>query len=244
MATHCAGLIYERITELEVPQDSEPLTDEYLAVVIKSLLVHGASWGTAASIIDAAFPEAAQSWQKMAGLKQQFLGYGEVDLNRSISPTGQRATLVGWAKISEGDGHRFEMPLPPSLAASIEIRRLTATLAWFTPANYFNRNYRTAELWIDVPSSGIGTNTDALDANSARRGTVEHRSFQGREAVPFLDGTKLSFLVSCKEDAGKLSIPIAYAVAITLEVGATSRIDIHQEISTRIRQPVEVRQTP
>jgi hypothetical protein len=116
------------------------------------------------------------------------------------------------------------------------------TLAWLTPTNNKHRDYRKAQLWVDVPG-GIGTQTCGLDARSARRGTVEHRVFEGTDAVPFLDGERLRLLVSCREDAGKLDTPVAYAIAVTLEVGANVDIDIYQEISARIRPLVEVEVT-
>ena len=70
-----------------------------------------------------------------------------------------------------------------------------------------------------MPGNPIATERCGLDAPSARRGTVEHRIFQGTNAVPILDGDRLQVLVSCREDAGKLDTPVAYAIAITLEVG-------------------------
>jgi hypothetical protein len=118
------------------------------------------------------------------------------------------------------------------------------TLAWLTPTNQRHSGYRKAQLWIDVPGDVVGTQTSGLDALSARRGTVEHRVFEGADAVPFLDGDRLRILVSCREDAGKLEDPIAYGLAVTLEVAAAIAIDIYQEISARIRPVVEVEATP
>jgi hypothetical protein len=244
LASRCAALAFERISAQDIPADCDPLTDQFYAVLLKALLVHGASWGEAAHYILQAFPDAADPWQKLARLRQQFLGYGEVDITRCLAADTHRATLLGWSSIAEGQGHRFELPLPPSLSARIETRRLTVTLAWFTPVNQQHKDYRRAQLWIDVPEEEVGTNSLGLDTNSARRGTVEHRIFQGAEAVPFLDGDILSLLVSCKEDAGKLEGSVPYAVAVTLEVGAGVGIDVYQEIRDRIRQPVAVEVRP
>lgn len=244
LASRCAALAYERISAIDLPDDCAPLDDEYYTVLLKALVVHGASWGEAAAAIESAFPAYAGDWRGLARLKQQFLGYGEVTMSRCFSSSEQRVTLLGWARISDGSGHQFELPLPPSLAARTELRRLTATLAWLTPTNHKHRDCRKAQLWIDVPGGDIGTRTCGLDATAARRGTVEHRVFEGTNAVPFLDGTTLSVLVSCREDAGKLDAPVAYALAVTLEVGADVAIDIYQEISARIRPVVEVEAVP
>jgi hypothetical protein len=136
------------------------------------------------------------------------------------------------------------MPLPPALAASTELRRITVTLAWLTPTNQQHKDYRKAQLWIDVAEEEIGTQRDGLDAPSARRGTVEHRIFKGAAAIPFVDGKKMRILMNCKEDAGKLDVAIPYAIAVTLEVGPDIQIDIYQRISARIRQPVGIQAVP
>jgi len=243
LASRCAALAYERLSALQLPAGCTPLDDEHYSVLLKALVVHGASWGDAATTIERAFPDLADDWRRLGRLKQQFLGYGEVDINRCLSSTEQRATLLGWGRISKGDGHEFALPLPPSLAACTELRRLTVTLAWLTPTNQRHRDYRKAQLWVDVPEDDIGTKTCGLHAKAARRGTLEHRVFKGTDAVPFLDGDRLRLLVSCREDAGTLDTPVVYAIAVTLEVGAGVAVDIYQEISTRIRPLVEVEAT-
>jgi hypothetical protein len=240
LSSRCAALAYERISQMEIPVDSEPLSNEYHAVLLKALLVHGASWGDAASIIESAFPEVAGDWRKLERLKQQFLGYGEVEIERCLSADDHRATLLGWTSIFDGEGHQFSLPLPPSLAAKTELRRLIITLAWLTPTNQKHKDYRGAHLWITVAPGDVGADKNGLDAMSARRGTVEHRIFEGSKAVPFVDGDKLVVSVSCKEDAGQLDTPVPYAIAVTLEVGPNVEIDVYEEIKTRIRQPVVV----
>ena len=95
--------------------------------------------------------------------------------------------------------------------------------------------------YVELPGDSIGTQTCGLDAVSARRGTIEHRVFEGTDAVA---GDRLRVLVSCRGDAGTLDVPVAYAIAVTLEVGADVAIDIYQEISTRIRPVVEVEAAP
>lgn len=240
LSSRCAALAYERISQMQIPVDSEPLTDEYYAVLLKALLVHGASWGEAAAIIESAFPEVAGDRRKLERLKQQFLGYGEVEMERCLSADEHRATLLGWSSISDGEGHQFSLPLPPSLAARTEMRRLIITLAWLTPTNQKHKDYRSAHLWITVAPGEVGADKNGLDAMSARRGTVEHRIFEGTKAVPFIDGDKLTVSISCKEDAGKLDTPVPYGLAVTLEVGPSVEIDVYNEVRTRIRQPVLV----
>ena len=47
-------------------------------------------------------------------IEHYFSGYGEVDISRCLGANEQRATLLGWGSISDGAGHIFELPLPPS----------------------------------------------------------------------------------------------------------------------------------
>jgi len=244
LASRCAVLAYEKISVMEIPPDCEPLDAAYEAVLLKALLVHGASWGDASRLVEKAFPTPGSQWKRLSRIKQQFLGYGEVDVKRCLSANEQRTTLLGWSTIGDGEGHTFEMPLPPALAASTELRRLTATLAWLTPTNQQHKDYRKAQLWIDVPEEIVGTQRDGLDAASARTGTVEHRTFKGTAAVAFIDGAKLRILVSCKEDAGRLAERVPYAIAVTLEVGPDVQIDIYQQINSRIRPTVGIQAAP
>jgi hypothetical protein len=225
---------------LELPEDSEPLADTFYAVLLKTLLVHSASWGAAVAFIEQTFATAGMDWRERVRILQQFMGYGEVQIERCLSSTNQRVTLLGWTSIRDGQAQVFRLPLPPSLSASKELRRLTATLGWITPTNRRHRNYRLGQLFLTVPEQDIGTKTIGVDAKSAQRGTVEHRIFEGSDAKAFLDGAELAIRVNCKEDGGKLTETIPYAIAVTLEVGTNVAIDIYQEINVRLRPQVQV----
>ena len=170
LASRWAAFAYESLSATGNPVECVPLDSEYYTVLLKALIVNGASWGDAGPAIEKAFPEYAADKRRLKSLKQQFLGYGEVNMSRWVSATERRVTLLGWAKISDWGGRQFDLPLPPSLASRTELRRLTATIARLTPTNHKHRNYRNAQLWIDVPGDGIGTQTCGLDAASARNG--------------------------------------------------------------------------
>ena len=240
LASRCAALAYEQLIALHLPEDSEPLSALYEAAILKAILVHSASWGDASEILVKAIGSAGMDWRERVRLLQQFLGYGEVEIERCVSSTNQRATLLGWASITDGQGHLFRLPLPPSLSASKELRQLRATLAWFTPTNHRHRNYRRAQLFLTVPGDEIGTSTIGVDSRSAQRGTVEHRIFEGSDAKAFLDGADLTIQVNCKADAGKIESSVPYAIAVTLEVGSSVTVDIYQEIRARLRPQIVV----
>ena len=240
LATRCAALALEALENTAIPADVGALDPDKVAVVLKALVVHGASWGDAEAVIEAAFPEAAGDWRRISRLKQQFLGYGVGDVSRAVASSERRATILGWGQITREQAQTYRLPLPPSLAATIELRRLTATLAWLTPASYRHQNYRRAQLWLSTSGIDLATTVQGLDAHAARRGTVEHRIWEGEHAVPFVDGATLQISVNCKDDAGKLDVPVPYAIAVSLEVGVDSNIDVYEEVRARIRPAVAV----
>ncbi|MGO8752937.1 MAG: hypothetical protein ACLQNE_43905 [Thermoguttaceae bacterium] len=132
------------------------------------------------------------------------------------------------------------MPLPPCLSASKEKRRLTVTLAWFSPINTRHRSYRQAQLWFHLNEDELGVSRVDLDSDSARRGTVEHRVFEGEKVRGFLENQRFAIKVSCKDGAGKCDDEIPYALAVTLEVAEGLEMPIYQEIAERIQLKVPV----
>jgi len=240
LATRCAAQIYEQLQELKALPGGDQLDEESLAVVIKALLVHGASWGSAADAIKTALTNAGTDWRETQRLQVRFLGYGEVDPQRTLVSTDQRATIIGFGKLAREKAHVFEVPLPPCLSASKEKRRLTVTLAWLSPINTRHRSYRQAQLWFHVNEDEIGVSKADLDSDTARRGTVEHRVFEGEKVRGFIENQQLSIKVSCKDGAGKCVEEVPYALAVTLEVAEGLDMPIYQEIAERIRPKVEV----
>ncbi|MFV1967514.1 MAG: S8 family peptidase [Pirellulaceae bacterium] len=248
LATRCAGQIYERLQELRHEPGGERLDDAELAVLVKCLLVHGASWGTAAETLDDVFRDtvnnsndAHRAWREMGRLKTRFLGYGEVALERAMFCTDERVSALGWSSIKPDQGHVYHLPLPPALAATKVRRRLTVTAAWLTPGNPRDRRYRQAYLWCFFPEDQLGVSRAEVDSDTARRGTVEHRILEGQRIIAPEEGDTLDITVSCKEDAGGLDWAMPYAIAVTLEVAEPLEVSIFEQVRERIRQPVEIR---
>jgi hypothetical protein len=113
-----------------------------------------------------------------------------------------------------------------------------------TPANYRHQHYRRAQLWLNVTGVDLAPNVHGLDAQTARRGTLEHRIWQGEHAVPFVDGATLEISVNCKDDAGKLDVQVPYAIAVSLEVGVNSNVEVYEQIRARLRAAFAVVAAP
>src|SRR5262249_18966708 len=144
LATRTSCLINSSLAKLRKEAGGDQLSDQYLSVILKTLLVHGASWGEAGDIIERVLGSHLTKWQDKLRLKSRFLGYGEVDPNRALFSTDQRVVMLGWESLECEHAHTFRVPLPPSLSGMKVKRRLSVSLAWFSPVNPRHKNHRRA----------------------------------------------------------------------------------------------------
>ena len=236
LATRAGAQIYEMLLDLQREVGEAKLPTDSLPLLVKSLLVHGASWRDAANILSGNLTNGSKQ------AIQSLLGYGNAETDRVLACEDNRATLLGFGRLAADQAHIYKLPLPPSLAGQAVQRKLTITLSWFSPINPKHNLYRRAALWF-APKEGRVTGTfeqllqvDRAEADSraVRRGTLQHEIFQGSRATAFTDGTDLEIQVNCKADAGELEEEVPYAIAISLEVPAAINIPIYQEVQTRI----------
>lgn len=227
LTSHSAGLILGNLSALRAEPGGELLADTLDPVLVKCLLVHGCSWGDLPYLGD-------------RELVSRLMGYGIVDVARSISCTDQRATMVGCGLLLDGEGHRFEVPLPPSLIGSTVRRLLRVTLAWQTPINPANRKYRRAAMWVEPPNGPLRVSRSEVSGKTVRNGTVQHEILVGDQASAFTDGTRMQLQVNCRQDAGNFEEAVPYALAVTIEVGAAVGLPIYTEVRDRLRVPVAV----
>ena len=233
LASRSAMLLYDVIEELR-RDPAVRLPTEYDAVILKALLVHGSSWANALGL----YEETLKNGQNSRTFKEyvgHFLGYGSADIRKVMVCTEQRATVLGVGKLIDGEGAEFSLPLPPSLAAVTDRRRLTITLSWLTPVSNTRQNYRVAHLWFDPKQGNIlAPNRLYADFRAVQRGTVQHEVLEGHQAVPYLDGDNITIKVNCRDDAEKIADPIRFALAVTLEVAEGVNIPVYQEIRDRL----------
>lgn len=175
------------------------------------------------------------------------MGYGVPQVDRVLDCTEQRASLVGFGQLLDGEAHVFRLPLPPSLGSRPEWRRLTVTMAWLSPISAGTQKYRTSSLWFEVggvvPAKDRKESCSGTDGwRAVRRGTVQHEVFEGQRAVPFIDGEVIEIKVNCREDAGKFQSPVAYGLAVSLEVAEGVDIAVYNEIRTRIAPAIQIQQ--
>ena len=237
----------------EALDDIPPVTGEVRwrnrstrAVILKCLLAHGCSWGDIGHHLDGLYPPAAatSNYRRRVAISQ-FLGYGEPDVDRVISGSAHRVTMLADATLRNDRRHEYRIPLPDSLSSLAELRRITVTLAWSSPVRVSAASPRSIRLVVtdDEGKShfweGVDrTNVVQPDHRHCGKGTLFHSVLDGRKAVPFR--SRSSFMIGVQamaETTAFNQVDAPYALAVSFETADTIRADIYQEI----RQELELR---
>jgi hypothetical protein len=209
------------------------------AALLKSWVVHSASWSEAGGRIRDALDGALDTRGTQTQIARM-LGYGVINRERLAGSTMHRVTLVGIGSLGEDLAHLYEIPLPPSLSGEAVWRRLTITLAWLSPINPQSRGYRRAHLWFDSPDSRLGVEREEVQWQAVRRGTVQHEIFEGERASVFADGDTIRLRVNCRADGGEFESEVPYGLAVTIEAAPSIGVSIYDEIATRLQQRIGV----
>ncbi len=236
LVTHHAGRIHESLVRLRAESGTADLDNRYLPVLVKSLLVHGSGWGGGLDQVAAALHVAPHEARQQA---VRLLGYGATTFERSISGSTVRALLLGTGELSDRTQAAFKFPLPPSLAATTEWRRLTVTLAWMSPIAQRSRRLRGARLWFEPPTEQLLVSRTQADWQAVKRGTIQHEILEGDQAAAYLDGDSITIAIACRDDEDVMENPTQFGLAVSLEVGEQIDLPIHAEIKNRL--PVQVR---
>jgi hypothetical protein len=239
-ATRTAAFLYDQLLNLRNETGGEVLTDDFIAVLLKSAVVHTASWRGALDSLRPALKLAGMREDRFKRLAARFLGYGFVSPADEIICDDHRATMIGCGRLGDGQAHEFAIPLPSALSGIRGVRRLTATLAWFSPIHLRHRNYRTACLWYEIENKKLSAERRDTEWRLARNGTIQHEVFEGDRAVPIGSGDFLNFKVNCRADAGELRNTVRYGILVTMEVAPELGVPIYDEIATRVRAPITV----
>jgi len=241
LISRAAGICYDSLQQIFNEQATEVDPSNYEVPLLKAMLVHGCSWGDIGSRISEVL-RTPENGRKLSGLISRWMGYGIPVVDRVLDCTEQRATVLGFGQLSDGEAHVFSLPLPPSLGSRPEWRRLTVTLAWLSPISARTQKYRTASLWFEVRNNDLTPTRSDADWRAVRRGTVQHEVFEGQNAQPFIDGDIIEIKVNCREEAGKIQNPVAYGLVVSLEVAEGVDIAVYNEIRTRIAPAIQIQQ--
>lgn len=242
-----AALCHESLMEIVQQYPATNYSDIYTAPVIKAMLAHGCSWNDIAPRILAALNGLGNVDQPVSWASR-WIGYGIPDIGKVLECTAQRATILGFGQLGDKQAHVYKMPLPPSLGSRQDWRKLTVTLAWFSPTQPSTQKYRTASMWFEASNPLANERQEAAGGRSGwlavRRGTLQHEVFEGEHAHPFIDGENLVIKINCRKEAAEIDSQIPYGIIVSLEVREGVELPIYQEIRDRVRiQPaIQVQQ--
>lgn len=241
LISRLAGRLHDLLLELREEKNGDILQERFFAVLLKTMLVHGCSWGDAFGILESVLRDTSLDLTVFKEHAARFLGYGGINASRLECCEDHRVTIIGCGELSDGGAHLYEIPLPPSLISSTIHRRLIVTLGWNSPINCRSRKYRKASLWFSKPNGKLNIDQRAnVNWQAAKRGTVQHEIFEGNRASVFSDGDTLVIKVNCKKDASEFEGNIPYGLAVSLEVAEGTGVSIYNEIRTKIPTMVRV----
>lgn len=207
---------------------------EYVAVILKAMLVHGAEWNyNAKDIISAALSIPGRGADSL----EKWVGHGSPNISKVIECTKNRITLIGYEGIKQNEGHSYEIPIPFSFRHGRILRKLTVTLATFASTKNSNQKYRESLVWFDFNDECktlFGSRKNVSD-KAARRGTLQHEIFE-TDAVLGSQADKIKIIVNCADNAtASSSIITPYALLATFEIAEPTNIDVYQEILNQIK---------
>ena len=241
LATRSAHRIFDAL--MEPGSTLADLAPEFYAVVVKSLLVHGARWSGKDELLkDICGPPDKRRHVERTENASRFMGFGVPNVAEVMECSANRATLVGFGALAPDHAHNYRIPLPECLERVTDPRLLTITVAWLSPVRPGYQSYRCVKLEAapNDPLVSLGVKrfpAQPADA-SVKKGTVFHERYSGSRAVPFIDDGHLALRVWCREDAGGVQQPIRYGITVTIE--AETAIPVYDEI----RQRLHVRPQP
>jgi Subtilase family len=244
LATRAAHRIHDVLMDTDGGSNHADIPPEYMALVLKALLVHGANWGPKGAMLDGFFGPQGQG-QHLARRDDiaRLLGYGVPKIDRVLDCAENRATLLGVGTIAPDSALLYCIPLPADLDGIRAVRTLTVTLAWLSPINSRHQGYRMAALDVSPGSEDkywMVSDRDPYQPTdkAIARGTIFHERRLGEKAAVFVDDGQLMLRISCRAGAGDLQEVVPYAMAISFEVGIESGIQVYNEIRTRLTAPV------
>lgn len=250
LATRAAHRVYDMLMDGEGGSNHSDIPPQYMALVLKALLVHGATWGTKGAMLDEFFgPQGRGQHLARRDDIARLLGYGVPDIQRVLDCTQNRATLLGYGTVEPNSALLYRVPLPSDLNGMRAFRALTVTLAWFSPINPRHQGYRKAAM--DVSSGSDDKYWLVSERNAYQptdkavgRGTIFHERRCGERAAAFVDDGDLLLRVSCRTPAGDLDENVPYAMAVSFEVGIESGIQVYDQIRNRLAVPIQASVTP
>lgn len=217
--------------------------EQYSPLLLKSLITHGASWGTMSDRISNCLGRT--DYKSLKNIVTRNIGYGKPDVDRAKFCLDTRATILGYGNLGNDEAHVYKLPIPEGMGGADIWRRLTVTLSWFAKPCPAHMKYRDSALWFTVEGDNkhlTSRSSSSVDWMQVRRGTLQHEIFEGEELAVITKDRMLEIKVNCKENASKIVEPIRYGLAITIEVAEGVDMRLYEEIQEVIEEQIRAQE--
>ena len=245
LVTREASRVFELLEQGRADRADFAFPDsQFHPVLVKSLLVHAASWGSLGDQLRRGLDvDPSRARRELTSL----LGYGCLDVDRAGTAATNRAVLIAGGSIGHDERHTYSVPLPGSLEAKAEWHRFIVTLAFMAPTIGHLSRYRGAKVFFETPEK-VATGGAPLEAEhyAVRRGSCQHEIIEGARAMVYAQNRVLPIDVSCMDDAQRLAAgkKIRYGLVVSVETAVTTSLTVHQDIRTRLQEQARAQVRP
>lgn len=229
LISHEALRCYEILDDIYNNEMGTMISYEYIPILLKAMLTHGASWENVAEKLATLVDSSAKKLSR-------WIGNGIPDIKRVEECTRNRVTLIGTGKLKREEGHVYTLPLPVDISSKVIKRKLTVTLAYFSPVEVTRQAYRGVQMWFDVINrEQLAPERVNSDWQAVRKGTLQHEIFIGENPIVWSEDGEVQIKVNCKEDAGKCKDSIPYCIFVTFEVAEGIDMDVYSRVVDKVK---------
>jgi hypothetical protein len=150
LTSRSAVFMHAAVEQLLQEPGTEALREVPMGLLLRALLTHTAEWPEETEALCSQALKGDVDRNRLKDHLAGMLGYGVLRPVRGTECTPTRAT-AGGGTIGPERRRVHRLPIPSCLHARNEWRRVTLTLAWFTPINPADRRYRVARLRLESP---------------------------------------------------------------------------------------------
>ena len=225
---------YNVLDDIFINQTGTHIPSQYSAVLIKAMLAHGASW----SNYDLFFSNVLElTGNSRKNEIHKYLGYGIAEVDRVMQCSQNQITMIGFGDIKQDKAFIYSLPLPFTFHNQKYKRKVTITLAYFSPITPNLIKYREKQVWFTL-ENGVkiaGSRAEYSD-KAVVRGTLQHEIFESDEIEPWNEDGFLEIKVSCRGDATNTNQDsvIPYALFATFEIAPEHEIDVYSKVLEKI----------
>ena len=235
VVTNKAQECYAVLDEIFMKETGMGVPNEYVAVLIKAMLAHGASWNGWDRLFQGILGISGNSAKNAL---HRYLGYGEPDVERVKECTKEQVTLIGFGDIAQDKAFIYSIPIPIEFHEKSLKRKLTVTLAYLSPIHPSSIKYREKQVWVTINNGNslIGSRAE-YDYHAVQRGTLQHEIFENDSIEVWDIDQSIELKVNCRgcasENNPEMLIP--YALFATFEMAPDCGVDVYQKVVDKVQ---------